>query len=379
MFLLVTPAGGKWWRLKYRFGGKEKLLSLGTYPGVSLKKAREARDEARLKLREGIDPSAERKASKAAQALPSENTFKAVAEEWLSRRVSGWAAGHAERTKRLLERDILPWVGARAIRDINPPELLEVLRRIENRGAVESAHRAMQACSQVFRYAVATGRAESDPARDLRGALMPYKSVNFAAVTDDMTRLAEILRAFDTYQGTLPVQCALRLMPLVFVRPGELRNAKWADIDLEGAEWRFQASKTDKPHVVPLACQAVEILRGLQPLTGRGEYVFPSARGAKRPMSDNAVLAAMRTMGIGKDEMSGHGFRAVARTLLNEKLGFAPEIIEHQLAHRVPDMHGTAYNRTKFIGERRAMMQRWADYLDTLKDGAEVVPINRKA
>ena len=248
------------------------------------------------------------------------------------------------------------------------------MRRIENRGALETAHRALGNCGQVFRYAVATGRAMRDPCGDLRGALPPVKGEHFAATTEPK-RVAELLRAMDGYEGTLTVRCALRLAPLVFVRPGELRNAEWADIDLDAAEWRYTVTKTRTPHIVPLSRQAVEILRELHPLTGRGRFVFPGARSNGRPMSDNAILAAMRRMGIGKDEMSGHGFRAVARTILDEVLGVRPDYIEHQLAHAVRDPNGRAYNRTAHLPERRKMMQQWADYLDTLKAGAEVIPL----
>ena len=252
-----------------------------------------------------------------------------------------------------------------------------MVRRIENRGALETAHRALGNCGQVFRYAVATGRAERDHSGDLRGALPPVKGEHFAATTDPK-RVAEMLRAMDGYQGTLAVRCALRLAPLVFVRPGELRKAEWADIDLDAAEWRYTVTKTNTPHIVPLSRQAVEILRELQPVTGRGRYVFPSARSNSRPMSDNAILAALRRMGIGKEKISGHGFRAVARTILDEGLGVRPDYIEHQLAHAVRDPNGRAYNRTAHLPERRKMMQQWADYLDTLKMGTEVIPIHQR-
>jgi integrase len=277
---------------------------------------------------------------------------------------------HADRIIRRLERDIFPWLGRKPTTDINAPQLLEAVRRIEARGAVETAHRALQDCGQVFRYAIATGRAERDPSGDLRGALTPVRGKHFAAVTEPADA-AKVLRALDGYEGTLPVRCALRLAPLVFVRPGELRHAQWADMDLDAAEWRYAVTKTDTQHIVPLARQAVEILRELQPLTGRGRYVFPSARSPRgdRPMSDNAILMAMRSMGIGKEEMSGHGFRAMARTILDEVLGFRPDFIEHQLAHSVRDPNGRAYNRTAHLPERRKMMQDWADYLDELKIG----------
>lgn len=380
LYLEVAPSGGKWWRLKYRFDGKEKRLSLGIYPDVSLKDARDRRDEARKLLANEIDPSENRKAKKAAKVERASNSFEVVAREWFAKHEPNWSDNHANRTIRRLERDIFPWIGGKPIADITAPQLLEAVRRIEHRGALETAHRALGNCGQVFRYAVATARAERDPSADLRGALPPVKGTHFASVTEPK-QVAEVLRALDGYEGTLPVRCALRLAPLVFVRPGELRHAEWADIDLDAAEWRYTVSKTDTQHIVPLSRQAVEILRELHPLTGRGRYVFPSARNPKgdKPMSDNAILAAMRRMGIEKDEMSGHGFRAMARTILDEVLGFRPDYIEHQLAHAVRDPNGRAYNRTAHLPERRKMMQDWADYLDKLKAGAEIVPINQSA
>lgn len=378
LYLEVSPAGGKWWRLKYRFDGKEKRLSLGVYPDVSLKDARERRDTARKLLADGTDPSENRKAQKSARAGRAANSFEVVAREWYAKYSATWAKDHGNRIIRRFERDIFPWIGARPIAEITAPELLAVVRRIEDRGALETAHRALGNCGQVFRYAVATGRAERDPSGDLRGALPPVKGEHFAATTDPK-RVGEILRALDGYQGTLTVRCALRLAPLVFVRPGELRKAEWADIDLDAAEWRYTVTKTNTPHIVPLSRQAVAILRELQPLTGRGQFVFPGARSNGRPMSDNAILAAMRRMGIGKEEMSGHGFRAVARTILDEVLGVRPDYIEHQLAHAVRDPNGRAYNRTAHLPERRKMMQQWADYLDKLKAGAEIIPINQTA
>jgi integrase len=366
LYLEVSPAGGKWWRLKYRYDGKEKRLSLGVYPDVGLKAARERRDAARKLLSNGVDPAAHKKALSLARDEGAASSFEVVALEWHAKFSPGWAERHAVNIARVFERDINPWIGTRPIAEVTPPELLTVIQRIERRGALETAHRALGNCSQVFRYAVATGRCKSDPSRDLRGALPPVKGKHLAATTEPK-RLAEILRAMDGYQGTLPVICAMRLAPLVFVRPGELRKAEWKDIDLDAAEWRYVVTKTDTDHIVPLSRQAVEILRELQPLTGQGRYVFPGARSSKRPMSDNAILAAMRRLEIGKEEMTGHGFRAVARTILDEVLGVRPDFIEHQLAHAVRDPNGRAYNRTAHLAERRAMMQRWSDYLDGLK------------
>ncbi len=366
LYLEISPKGGKWWRFKYRFNDKEKLISLGVYPDISLKDARERRDEARKLVANGIDPSEYRKAHKAEKLSKSENTFEAISREWFSKNQHTWSDSHAKRLLARLENDIFPWLGSQPIVDINAPELLQTMRRIESRGAVETAHRALSSCGQIFRYAIATGRAERDPSGDLKGALPPVKKSHFAAITEPK-RVGELLRTIDDYHGSLIVRCALRLMPLVFVRPGELRHAKWEDIDLENAEWRFTVSKTNTQHIVPLSKQALDILNEIHPLTGDETYVFPSTRSNKRPMSDNAILAAMRRMGIEKDEMSGHGFRAMARTILDEELKVRVDYIEHQLAHAVRDPNGRAYNRTKYLPERKAMMQQWADYLDELK------------
>lgn len=377
LFLLIAPAGGKWWRLKYRFGGKEKLLSLGTYPEVGLKEAREKRAEARKLLASAIDPGENRKALKAAQGERAANSFEVVAREWFAKFKPNWVESHSEKIIKRLERDVFPWIGSKPVADVGAPELLACLRRIEGRGAVDTAHRALQNCGQIFRYAVATGRAARDPSGDLRGALAPVKEKHLASITDPKA-VGGLLRACEGYQGSFVTQCALRLAPLVFVRPGELRKAEWAEIDLDRAEWNIPAErmKLREPHLVPLASQAVSILWELHALTGRGRYVFPGARSNGRPMSDNAILAALRRMGFAKDEMSGHGFRAMARTILDEVLGVRPDFIEHQLAHAVRDPNGRAYNRTAHLPERRKMMQQWADYLDTLKAGAEVIPLH---
>ncbi len=384
LYLEVRPNGAKWWRFKYRFGGKEQLLSLGVYPDVMLatrkakdtgdviKGAREKRDDARKLVADAINPSLHRAATKAAKADRAANSFEVVAREWFQRNSPTWAENHGNRIIRRLERDIFPWIGGRPVAEITPPALLDVVRRIEKRGAIETAHRALADCGQVFRYAIATARATSDPTRDLRGALAPTSGEHFAAITDPK-RVPDLLRALDSYEGTLTVKCALRLAPLVFVRPGELRNAQWADFDFEAAEWRYLVSKTKTQHIVPLAKQSIAILQELQSLTGNGRYVFPGARSEKRPMSENAILAALRSLGIPKEEMSGHGFRAMARTLLDEALHVDVHLIEHQLAHAVRDPLGRAYNRTMHLPERHVMMQQWADYLDKLKAGAEVI------
>jgi integrase len=376
MYLWLSPTGGKWWRLKFRVAGREKLLSLGTYPETTLVEAREKRDEARKLLRDGIDPSAHRKALRASRAESAMNTLKAIAEEWLAKFTPTWAPSHARGVRARLENDAFPWIGDRPVAQITPPEVLAVLRRIEGRGRLESAHGTRIALSMLFRYAVSTGRAERDITADLRGALPAVKAKHMAAVTDP-TKLADLLRTIWGYQeGTPIVSAALKLAPMLFVRPGELRTARWADIDLANAEWRFTASKTKTPHIVPLAKQAVAILHELRPLTGLCPYLFPSQRSRDRPMSDAAINAALRRLGIDKTTASGHGFRATARTLLDEVLGFRVDLIEAQLAHAVRDPNGRAYNRTAFLFERRKMMQDWADYLGALAAGpvAQQVP-----
>lgn len=381
LHLIVTPTGRKWWRWKYRFGGKAKGLSFGVYPDVSLKSAREKRDAARKQLAAGVDPGAARKAEKLAQA--GAESFEAIAREWHAKFSPRWAASHGDRILRRLESDIFPWLGKRPIAEIKAPELLAVLRRIESRGALETTHRAMQNCGQVFRYAVATGRAERDPIGDLRGALPPAKEKHHASIIEPR-RVAELLRTIDSYQGFFATKCALRLAPLVFVRPGELRKAQWSEIDLDKGEWRIPAErmKMREQHIVPLSRQAAEILRELEPLTNRPIasrpnapcYVFPSARTRERPMSDNAILAALRRMGYTKEEMTGHGFRSMASTLLHEQ-GWNHQVIERQLAHAERNAVSAAYNFAEHLPERRKMMQAWADYLDGLKTGANVIPL----
>ena len=391
LYLLVKPNGARWWRLDYSIGGNRKTLSIGVYPDTGLKAARDKADEARQQVAAGTDPSDIRKADKAQQAkaleadrriadgIPAVDSFEEVAREWFAKFSAEWAPSHADKIIRRLERDIFPWIGKRPIAGVSAPDLLAVLRRIEDRGAVETAHRTHQNCGQIFRYAIATGRAERDPSPDLRGALPAVKQTHRAAITEPKA-VGGLLRAIDAYQGFLVTKCALRLAPLVFVRPGELRKAEWTEIDLDKAEWNIPAErmKMREPHLVPLSNQSMVILREVHALTGGGRYVFPGARTNGRPMSDNAVLAALRRMGFAKDEMSGHGFRAMARTILDEVLGVRPDYIEHQLAHAVRDPNGRAYNRTAHLVERRKMMQQWADYLDKLKAGADVVPLFKK-
>ena len=385
LYLEVSPAGGKWWRWKYRCGGKEKRISLGVYPAVSLKSARERRDAVRQQLAAGIDPGQARKAQKLAVA--GTDSFEAIAREWHAKFSPGWVARHSDRTLRRFENDLFPWLGKRPVADITAPELLSVLRRIEGRGAVDAAHRAMRNCGQVFRYAVATGRAERDPTGDIRGALPPPKERHHASIIEPKG-IGALLRAIDGYEGSFVTKCALRLAPLVFVRPGELRKAQWPEIDFDRAEWRILAErmKMREPHIVPLSRQAVDILRELEPLTNRVMpikpnapcFVFPSARSTDRPMSENALLAALRRMGYTKDEMTSHGFRSMASTQLHEQ-GWNHQVIERQLAHVERNAVSAAYNFAGHLPERRKMMQAWADYLDALKPDAGVVPLFKQA
>ncbi len=377
MHLLVNPNGAKYFRLKYRFGGKEKVLALGVYPDTGLKRAREKRDEARTLLADGIDPNENKKALKQSKADSAANSFEVIAREWGRKKVETWDDKN-NRSKRMLERNVFPWLGGKPITDILPKDILACLRRVEDRGTIETAHRTLQICGQVFRYAVATGRAERDITPDLRGALPPAKGEHFAALTEPK-QVAELLRAIDGYQGSFASICALKLAPLVFVRPGELRAAEWQHIDFDAKEWRYFVSKTEVQHIVPLSNQAIEILKELHPLTGHGRYIFPSERTPRgdRCMSENTLNAALKRLGYGKDVMTAHGFRAMARTILDEVLGFRPDFIEHQLAHAVKDPNGRAYNRTAHLPERRKMMQSWADYLDGLKNGAQVIPFKK--
>jgi integrase len=379
LYLELSPAGGKWWRLKYRFGGKEKRLSLGTYPDTGLADARDKRDAARKLLSAGIDPGEQRKAVKAAGEERAANSFAVIAAEWLALQKPRMAAATLEKAQWTFDELVNPWIGSRPITAIDAPELLKLLRRIEERGAHETAHRTKQRCGQVFRYAISTGRAKHDPTADLRGALAPVVSTSRAAITDP-AKVGDLLRAIGTYQGSLVTKCALQLAPLVFVRPGELRKAEWAEIDLDGAQWRIPAArmKMREEHIVPLAPQAVAVLRELHDLTGRGQYVFPSYRGKARTMSENTVNAALRYMGFDKDTMTGHGFRALASTRLNE-MGWAPDVIERQLAHAERNKVRAAYNRAQYLVERTRMMAAWADYLDVLRAGGKVVAIKRKA
>lgn len=376
--LIIYPNGNKGWRFRYRFEGKEKMLSFGTYPERSLKDARADLLRAREQVAAGIDPSGVRKAEKQTKGEAATDSFEVIAREWHTMKHSKEVSpSHAKRTLARLEQNVFPWIGVIPIGEVTPPELLAVLRRVESRGALETAHRIKSICGQAFRYAVATGRAERDPSADLRGILPAANKNHLSAITDP-PEVAKLLKAIDSYNGSFVTKAAMRLAPLVFVRPGELRHAEWSEIDLAGAEWNIPAGKMKmkQPHLVPLAKQSVEILKELKLKTGDSRYVFPSARSKDRAMSNNAILAALRRMGYENNEMTGHGFRAMARTILDEVLQFRPEYIEHQLAHTVKDALGRAYNRTQHIKERRNMMQTWADYLDGLKSGAKVISIS---
>lgn len=379
LYLEVMPNGSKCWRWKYRFGRKEKRLALGVYPEVSMATARGGRDQARAVLRQGRDPSAERKADKARAVLEGANTFEAVAREWLEGQRRSMTPTTYAKAERTLKSNVFPWIGSRPVADLEAPEVLAVLKRIEGRGANETAHRVRARMGQVFRYAIAHGVATRDPTADLRGALAPAVTRSHAAITDP-AKVADLLRAIDGHAGQFVTRCALKLAPMLFVRPGELRRAEWSEFDLDAAQWRIPAAKMKmrEEHVVPLASQAVDILRELQPLTGRGKYLFPSLRSPQEAMSENTVNAALRRLGFDKNTMTGHGFRALASTRLNE-LGWKPDVIERQLAHAERNKVRAAYNRAQYMAERKTMMQAWADYLDTLRDGTNVVPIKQKA
>ncbi len=375
LYLLVNPNGSRWWRFKYRFGGREKGLSFGVYPEVTLKLARDQREKARELVAKGVDPSLDRQQAKAADS----DTFKGVYVEWLGKQEAKLAPVTLAKLKWMIETFALPRLGARPIGKVTARDILEVLRKIEERGKHETAHRTKQRIGQIFRYAVASGRAERDPTVDLRGALTSVTTKNRAAITDP-TRIGELLRAIDGYEGQPATQAALKLAPLVFTRPGELRAAKWSEFDLDRAEWRIAAErmKMREAHVVPLSKQALAILRELEPLTGSGTHVFPSLLGDHRPMSENTVNAALRRMGYEKADMTGHGFRAMASTTLNE-LGWSPDVIELQLAHKERNKVRAAYNRAERLTDRRKMMQEWADHLDGLKSGAKVIPLQKRA
>jgi len=379
LYIHVSPTGGKLWRMAYAFGGKQKTLSFGAYPAVSLKDARQKREEAKEQLAQGIDPSAHKQAVKAAVRAEATNTFEIVAREWFAKNKDFWVGTHAEKVIRRLENDIFPIIGAKAVGSVTAPELLEALRRIEARGATDTAHRALQSCGQIFRYAIATGRAQRDTAADLRDALSPLKHRSFASITDPKT-IGALLRDIDAYGGNVIVRAALRMAPYVFVRPGELRKAQWEEINLDAAEWRIPAArmKMRQVHIVPLARQVVGILEDLRQYTGNGRFLFPSMRANSTPISDMTLLAGLRRLGYGKEEMTVHGFRSMASTLLNEQ-GYNRDWIERQLAHGERNSVRAAYNYAEYLPERPRMMSEWAEYLDALKAGGKVIPMDRTA
>jgi integrase len=375
MYLLVNAAG-KYWRWDYRFLGKRKTLALGVYPAVSLAKARVRRTEARELLADGVDPGAAKREGKSAIMAAAQHTFEAVAYTWLEKTKAERAATTQEKVKNWLRKDVFPHIGAQPISTIKPRDVLRAIQKMETRGAIESAHRVKQVCGQIFRFAVATDLAERDVTADLKGAIASVPKGHFAAITEPK-EVAGLLRAIHGYSGHPYSTAALKLSPLVFVRPGELRGAEWTEIDLDGAEWRIPGikMKMKNDHIVPLSTQAVDILRAVQPMTGHGKYVFPSIRTGERCMSENTVNAALRSLGFSKEVMTAHGFRAMARTILDEVLEERVDLIEHQLAHTVNDANGRAYNRTAHLPARRLMMQRWADYLDNLRLGAEIIQL----
>lgn len=378
LYLFVQPSGGKLWRFDYRFENKRKTLAIGAYPDLSLAEARIKLNKARNLLANEIDPSELKKAERATKYGLSLNGFEVIAREWLSVKMKSKSDGYQKNVLRRFELYLFPWLGRKVISEITAPELLDVIRRIEKLNKVETAYRTLQAAGQVFRYAIQTGRALRDITTGLRGALTPSVTKHMASFTEPQ-QVAELMRAIDGFTGTITVQTAMRLAPLVFVRPSELRKAKWVDIDLEAGEWRYLVTKTKSEHIVPLSSQAVELLKGIHSFSCSGEYVFRGGHNPDKAMSEAAINAALRRMGYDtKTEITGHGFRAMARTILHERLNIDPNIIEHQLAHRVPDALGSAYNRTKFLEQRKVMMQQWADYLDELKAGAKVIPINEK-
>jgi integrase len=374
LYLHVKDAG-KYWRMSYRFDGKQKVLALGVYPAVSLAKARKRRDKARELLADGIDPSTAKREEKQAKAMASANTFEALAEQWLQATAANRAAITQDKVTTWLKKDICPFIGAMPISAIGPRDVLAVARKMEARQVFDSAKRIVQICGQVFRYAVAEGTAERDVTTDLRGALQHAEKKSHAAITDPK-QAGDLMRSIFSYSGHIYTVAALKLSPLVFVRPGELRTAEWTEIDLDAAEWRIPGSKMKmkNDHIVPLSTQALEILRSMQPITGHGRYVFPSLRTGERPMSENTINAALRGMGYSAEVHTAHGFRAMARTIMDEVLDQRVDLIEHQLAHAVKDANGRAYNRTAHLPARRLMMQTWADYLDKLRIGADVIP-----
>ena len=380
LYLLVTKSGAKYWRLKYYFAKKEKLLALGVYPDIKLKEARNMRDDARILLRDGIDPAAQKRAQKATAQIVAKNSFEAIGREWYETHIIPLSEGHRNRTLRILEKDLFPQIGSLPIIEVKPPILLKAIRKIEKRDALETSHRAKRIAGQIFRYAIASGRAEHDYSADIGDALKPQPPTNHYSAITEPGDIGQLLLAMETYRGSTTVQSALSLSPLVFTRPGEVRHMEWTELDWNKSIWEIPAGKMkmNSSHIVPLSKQAILILKEQHLLTGRSQYVFPNARSPKRAMSENAVRVALRTMGFDNDTMTAHGFRAMARTILDEELNFRTDIIEHQLAHTVKDPNGRAYNRTKHLKERHKIVQTWADYLDALKKQAKGEKVDLK-
>ncbi|NWF36998.1 integrase arm-type DNA-binding domain-containing protein [Mariprofundus sp. KV] len=377
MYLHVSGSG-KYWRMNYRFAGKQKTLSLGVYPTVTLKEARKRRSDAHKLLDKNIDPSqAKKKAKRQAATEHNASTFEMVARELVKKNRVNWSSGYARSVESRLEKHVFPWLGSMKIAEIEAPDVLGVLRRVESYGKIETVHRLKMLCGQIFRYAIATGLIKSDPSRDLKGALEPLVSTHRATITDSK-KVGELLRAIESFEGTFVVKCALRLTPYVFLRPGELRKAEWSEIDLDRCEWRIPAQKMKMrvEHIVPLSRQAVAIFQEVHEYTGSGKFVFPSIRNVHRPMSENTINACLRRIGYTKDEICAHGFRAMASTLLHEQ-GWNSDVIERQLAHKEGNAIKGAYNHARHLPERREMMQSWADYLGALKEGANIIPIHR--
>ena len=367
LFLQVNPSGGKYWKMKYRRAdGKEGLLTFGGYPEISLEQARRMRDEARAQRASGLDPGIVRQEEKAERRTRASNTFEAVSREWMEVHATKVKAQTLHIYRVLLEKSVFPLIGKRPIAEMKAPDFLTLLRRLEDQKQLYSVKRISIVCGMIMRFAVAAGKAEADPTPALRGSLKAHKTKHLAAMTDPK-QVGRLLRTIDAYPGSFVVSTALKIAPYVFVRPGELQHARWEDIDFDACEWRYTTSKTNTPHIVPLVPQVMKLLQELYAFTGNGEWVFPSQRQKGGPMGKTSMLAALRSMGIRDEEMTPHGFRAMARTLLDEVLGERYELIEHQLAHMVRDPNGRAYNRTVHLAERRRMMERWAQYLDELR------------
>jgi len=376
LYIEIAPSGGKLWRFKYRFAGKEKRLSLGSFPTITLKQARSLKEDAKRLLNDGIDPAAYKKELKQSQLADAKNSFEIVTREWIHKNRNIWVANNTKHVTARFERFVFPELGSKSIAGVTAPDLLTIIKRIEKSGTNYTAHKVLQNCGQVFRYAMATARTTSDPTTALKGALPPIRAKHHASITDPK-KIGALLRAINDYEGGFITQCALKLAPLVFVRPGELRHAEWQEVDIDKAEWRIPAEKMKMKavHIVPLSTQAIAILEEIQAVTGRGKYIFPSVRTTSRPMSENTINAGLRRLGYTKEEMTGHGFRSMASTLLNEQ-GWHWDAIERQLAHAERNSIRAAYNYAEHLPERVKMMQHYADYLDGLANGADVISIN---